>query len=287
MSRVVAIGLALALTVASVAADTALAQDWRTVSSRRQLTDESRLHVNVTYGVGHLKIEPAEAGTLYRSSIRFDARYFRPVSTFNGEHLKLGVTGQREGRVKANIREGGRLSLALGPDVPLDLDLEMGAVEADIDLSGLRIASAKISTGASDSRIRFSMPNRERMRHLTIEAGAAAFRAEGLGNANVESLRVEGGVGDMTLDFTGEWRGDTNATIDIGLGAVTLRVPRGVGVQVTKDTFLMGFDSQDLVKRGAVYYSLDWESASHRLIVDINGAFGSIDIQWVDPNEII
>ena len=209
------------------------------------------------------------------------------MSTFNGEHLKLGVTGQREGRVKANIREGGRLSLALGPDVPLDLDLEMGAVEADIDLSGLRIASAKISTGASDSRIRFSMPNRERMRHLTIEAGAAAFRAEGLGNANVESLRVEGGVGDMTLDFTGEWRGDTNATIDIGLGAVTLRVPRGVGVQVTKDTFLMGFDSQDLVKRGAVYYSLDWESASHRLIVDINGAFGSIDIQWVDPNEII
>ena len=56
-----------------------------------------------------------------------------------------------------------------------------------------------------------------------------------------------------------------------------------MGVRVNKDTFLMSFDSQELVKRGDAYYSLDWNRAEHRLTLQIDGALGSIDLTWVEP----
>ena len=285
MSRALT-GVVLSLVLLVATTEAAIGQDWRTISQRRQGAGENLLKVDVSFGAGRLRVLPAESGTLYRSSIRYDAQSVQPISEYESGRLRLGVTGTN-GRPTKSIRDGGRLDIALGPDVPTELELKFGAVEAEIDLGGLRITEAKISTGASDSRVRFSHPNPERMRNLAIEAGAAAFRAEGLGNANVESISVEGGVGDITLDFTGRWRGDTRATVEIGLGAVELRVPRGVGVRVSKDTFLMGFDAQDLVKRGDTYYSTNWDGAEHRLTVDIDGAFGSIKIRWVDPNDTL
>ena len=47
------------------------------------------------------------------------------------------------------------------------------------------------------------------------------------------------------------------------------------------DTFLTSLDSEGLVKRGDSYYSLDWESAQYRVTVEVDAAFGSIDVVWV------
>lgn len=257
----------------------AAAQDWRTITSRRQQAGEDRLRVEVEFGAGELRVEPAAAGALYHTSIRYDASIFRPVTTYRGGSLKLGLEGG--GGVKPRIREGGRLELGLGPGVPLDLDLAFGAVEADLELGGLKIRRAEISTGASETRLRFSQPNPERLDDLTIAVGAAAFRATGLANANAERVKVDGGVGEIVLDFTGEWRRDLTVDIDMGLGSLTLRIPRGVGVRVVKDTFLMSFDSQGLIKRGNAYYSEDWDEAKYRLNIAVDGALGSIDVRWL------
>lgn len=281
MSRLLSAGVAaIAL---GMAAAPLQAQDWRTVGSRRQLAGEDRVKVEVQFGAGTLELEPAEPGTLYRSSMRYDAELFRPIQEYRPGLLRLGIDGLREG-VKRDIREGGRLAVALTPDVPLDLDLKFGAVEATLELGGMRLRNVALRTGASESRVNFSKANPIRMDHLSIEVGAAELRVTGLANANIESLTVKGGVGDVQLDFTGRWRGDTTAKIELGLGALTLVLPRDVGVRVTKTSFLMGFDSQGLVKRGNAYYSTNWDSAQNKLTLDISGAFGSIDVQWADPN---
>lgn len=281
--RAAALGL-LAVGVVAAAAPAA-AQDWRTVSHRRRVAGEERMAVQVRFGAGELRVVPAEPGTLYRSSLRYDARIFEPIHEYAAGELRLGIEGAHDG-MRVNIREGSRMDVALGPDVPLELDLEFGAVEAEIELGGLRISRADVSTGASETRLRFSKPNPVRMSRFQLEAGAAAFRAEGLGNANVESLRVSGGVGDLTLDFTGDWRHDMDVDIDMGLGSLTLRIPRDVAVVVTKETFLMAFDSQGLVKRGDAYYSTNADTASHRMTLSISGALGSVDVRWVgSPND--
>ena len=66
-----------------------------------------------------------------------------------------------------------------------------------------------------------------------------------------------------------------------GLGALELRIPEALGVRLEKDGFLVSLDSERLVKRGYAYYSLDWEDADRRVMIDLDPAFGSIKVVWV------
>jgi len=69
----------------------------------------------------------------------------------------------------------------------------------------------------------------------------------------------------------------------MGIGSLTLRVPEGLGVRVIKDSFLTSFDSEGLIKRGGSYYSQNWDTAAHKLTINVDAAFGSIDVEWVEP----
>jgi hypothetical protein len=257
----------------------ASAQDWRTLTASRAPSGEELLRVDVEYGPGRLDIAPGGASDLYRTSLRYDADAYRPRVDYGSSHLRVGLEGPER---KAHRPKGGHLDLRLGPDVPLDLNLKFGAAEANLELGGLRIRRGEISTGASKTTLRISRPNREACQVFELHVGAAKFHAIGLGNLNAERLSVEGGVGEMMLDFTGSWRSDLRASVQLGLGSLTLQVPRGLGLRVARDGFLAPFDSQELVKRGAAFYSQNWDRADHRLWLDINAAFGSIKVVWVD-----
>ncbi|MGH7577804.1 MAG: hypothetical protein ACREM1_22125 [Longimicrobiales bacterium] len=263
-----------------VSAAPAAAQDWRTVSSARQAAGEERLNVHVEYGAGRLSIAPGEGDLLYHANIYYDADVFEPITSYADGRLRLGVEGGN--RVRGGHLESGRLELRLGPSVPLDLDLRFGASEADLELGGLPVRGAAIKTGASKTELRVSQPNPEVCESISIEVGAATFQAMHLGNLNAEQMSLKGGVGEVTLDFTGEWRTDLTADIDMGLGALNLRVPNGLGVSIRRSGFLAGFDSQGLIKRGDVYFSENWEEAQHRLTVNLDATLGSIRVTWVE-----
>jgi len=265
---------------ASLDVSRAEAQDWRTITSLRQYKGESELRVHLQYGAGRLYIAPGEATSLYKSTLRYDASHFKPFTQYADGRLWVGVEGRS---IKGHNMKASRLDLALGTRVPLDLDLQFGAAQAEVELGGLHIRDAHIATGASETMLNVASLNPEKCGRLKLEVGAASFRASGLGNLNCETVDVDGGVGDVTLDFNGAWRGNSDVTIDMGLGSLTLRVPRGLGVQVHKSGFLASFDSQGLVKRGDAYFSENWDSASNRVTFNIDAAFGSINVEWVEP----
>ncbi|HIF06864.1 MAG TPA: hypothetical protein EYQ64_07890 [Gemmatimonadetes bacterium] len=127
-----------------------------------------------------------------------------------------------------------------------------------------------------------SEPNSETMSRASMDVGAAEFIVRNLGNLNTRVIYIDAGIGEIDLGFTGEWRQDARVSVDMGLGSLVLRFPRGLGVQLVKDTFLTSLDSEGLVKRGDSYYSLDYEEADYQITVDIDAAFGSIRVTWVD-----
>lgn len=275
---------ALAAALLALSPLPAAGQDWRTTTIMRQATTEDALDVEVGYGAGQLRVEPADGRMLYQATVRYDAHGFDPVADYSNGRLRLGVQNHR-GDFDSHDHEGdgGRLTLRLGRDVPLDLDFEFGVATADIELGGLSVRSLEVSTGASETSIRFSEPNPIPMRTLNMNVGAAEFRASGLGNANAREVRLNGGVADMQLDFGGAWQGDTHLEADFGLGGLTIRVPRDVGVRIHKETLLASFDGPRMSRRGDDdYYSDNWDGASRRLTVDINAAFGDIRIDWID-----
>ena len=256
-------------------------QSWRTVTMSRQLSGESDMKVRIRYGAGRLSINPTESGSLYKMHLRYDEDTFEPVARYEEDRLDLGVESIRNHIDWPRNRDSGEMELSLAKNVPMDLDLEFGAVRAVIDLGGLQITDLDISTGASESRISFSEPNPIRMGSATFEAGAADFHVRDLGNLNADEISVDAGVGNVVLSFTGEWRRDAAVSVDMGLGALELRFPEGLGVQIVKNTFLTSLDSEGLVKRGDSYYSVDWEEAERRVTVTVDAAFGSIDVVWV------
>jgi hypothetical protein len=279
---------ALMMRIALAATITALAmlappplwgQDWNTTSYARQLAGEENLRVHVEYGAGRLNISPANSGTLYRANMRYDAEAFTPKVSYADSRIRFGLEGNNvRGR---NLKEG-VLDIKLTPDVPVELDLAFGASDATIELGGIRVQSAEIATGASRTVLRISSPNPQECEHLELEVGAASFEAQGIGNLNTPRLTLQGGVGEVVLDFTGEWQQDLDAKIEMGLGSLILRVPVGLGVRVVKGGLLASFDSQRLTKRGDVYYSEDWDSAAHKLSLEVDAALGSIRVEWVD-----
>jgi hypothetical protein len=270
--------IALAILTLALAPWSAQAQDWRTVTSFRQLADETRLDVSVKYGVGKLLVEPGARGELYRVGIRYDSELFDPLTEYRSGRLTVGVEGTGRS-IRMRNQEAGELKLALSPDIPLELGLSFGAVEAEMELGGLHLSRIKVETGASDSRVRFSSPNVGDCDRIDLSMGAAAFRAIGLGNANCRVLKAEGGVGDMTLDFSGEWQRDLSADVTMALGSVTLAVPSDVGVVVRRSTFLSGFSASGFTRRGRDHYSDNWDSASRKLTVELQGAFGSVTVR--------
>jgi N-terminal domain of toast_rack, DUF2154 len=279
-----AIRLAVALTLtalALLAPRLASAQDWRTFTAARSRSGEEVLRVNLEYGAGRLNVGPGASGTLYRTNMRYDAELFQPRVDYSNTRLHVGIQGQ-DGKGHGHKPRSGHLDLRLAPDVPLDLELKFGATEANLELGGLRIRRGAISTGASKTTLRISRPNQEHCQLFELHVGAARFHAIGLGNLNAEQLNVQGGVGEVILDFTGRWRSDLSASVQMGLGALMLHIPRGLGLRVSKDAFFAPFDSQELIKRGNAFYSQNWDDAEHKLSLDIDAAFGSIKVVWVD-----
>jgi hypothetical protein len=275
---------ALLLLGAVALAGPAEAQTWRTMTSARQVTDRSPLDVHLQYGAGELKVAPAEDRMLYRMELRYDEEAFTPVAEFDqgSRALRLGVTSREARRRGINVREGSRAEVRLAKGVPLDLQLEFGAGKAELDLGGLSLRRLSLSTGASETRVGFDVANPIAAERVSIEAGAADLQIIGLGNVGAERIAFQGGVGATVLDFRGRWTRSAEASVQMGLGSVVLRFPRGLGVRLNRSSFLASFDPEGLTRQGNSYYSADWETAAHRLTIDVSAAFGSIQVEWLD-----
>lgn len=271
--------IAVAL-LSAVMAPALQAQNMKTVTMSRTLEDDDPVRVSVEYGVGRFTVRSVGEGLLYRANLRYDEDRYEPVGEYSDHELRVGVESIRRSFGRGD-RQSGQLDLELARGVPMDLDLEFGAVQAELDLGGLALTDLDLSTGASESTIDFSQPNRERIETARFEVGAAEFTLHNLGNLNAERIEFDAGVGSLVLGLEGEWRRDARISVDMGLGALELRIPEGLGVRLRKDSFLTALDSEGLVKRGDTFESLDWNDAEHKVTIELDAAFGSVKVVWI------
>lgn len=259
------------------------------LTASRHTDGVALLRVQVEYGAGHLEVGSAPPGLLYEYRIRYDAARARPARNWSVRDgsgmLRLsleGPGGEPDPRnVKRGLRELGSLSLGLTREVPVELQVHAGAAEATLALGGVPLRRLRVATGASETRLHFDERNPTGMEELELEVGAASFHARGLGNARFRMLRFDGGIGEVTLDFTGEWDRDARASVDMGIGALRLRLPRDLGVRVNRSTFLTSFEAPGLQRRGDAWVTENWESAAHRLEIDLDATLGGVRVERV------
>lgn len=262
----------------------ARAQDaaWRTVDISRQLRDTQPQRIRVQYRAGRVDIRSSNDPLLYAMHLRYDERRAVPLHRHDFEQrvTSLGVesTGDRS-RASASDREAGELRLSLADRIPLDLDLEFGGTQSQLDFGGLALQSLRLECGATEATLLFSKPNRIRMREMELNLGAADFTALHLANANADQIRVRGGVGSVDLDFSGTWAHDLDVTTRVILGGLVLRVPSDVGVRIEVQRMIAGFDHTGLVKRDDAWYSPNYDTAAHKLRIKAETMFGKIEVK--------
>jgi hypothetical protein len=269
----------------SAAVGAAEAQTMRPFSTFRQLHGETRLAARLEYGSGNLRIQPGEPRELYRMSLSYDADRFLPISDFDspGETVHLGLRARGEGgvRVVSRTQLSQAALVSLSPRVELNLDLSLGAVDADLELGGLRLSEIDVKTGASQATVRFSRPNTMRCRSATFSAGAAEVSVIGLGNSRCEEIVFEGGVGKVLLDFSGVPSTNARVEVKMAVGGITLRLPRAAGVRITMDKFLSSFKPAGLVHRDDAFVSPNYDRADRKLEIELTTAIGGVDVEWV------
>lgn len=275
------IGLFLA---ASGPAEPASAQSMRTFTASRKVEAIPSLTVAVEFGAGYLTIGPDDGGMLYDAELRYDQERAAPLHRYDAaQHrleLRLRPVGNAGVRVVNRAQMAQRASLSLAPDIPLALDVTLGAGEGELELGGLRIRSAAVHSVATRTLIRVSRPNAIACETLDLDGGAAEVITEHLGNLRCEEIRFEGGVGQTTLDLTGRWTSNLRVQAKQALGSLRLVLPKDAGVRIVMDRTLTSFTPTGFTKEGNALVTPNYRSAARTIQVDITTAVGGIEVRW-------
>ncbi|MDX1395551.1 MAG: hypothetical protein R3195_14280 [Gemmatimonadota bacterium] len=293
--------LALAVAASIFAPAPASAQGWRDFRVARQAGDIESLDVELLYGAGRLSVEPSGAPFLYDARVRYDTERFQPVRAWevDGGHgrFRLALTSVDDETSSATVRledwdvdfdledlrdsgnELGELEFELHPRIPTRLRLGIGAARSRLELGGLSLSSLEILTGASETDLAFSEPNRVSMSELVLKAGAADFEAEGLGNARFERLEFKGAIGDVSLDFSGEWTRDATANITMGVGELAIRIPEEIAVRIVRSSLLIKLDAPGFERVDRSYVTPNWDTAEIHLEIELEAAFGTVEVE--------
>jgi hypothetical protein len=273
--------LALALITSSAGAQT-----MRPFTTFRQVHGETRLGAKLEYAAGSLRVGPGQPAELYRMELSYDDERFVPLSDFDAARgsVLLGLRAAGDGGVRVVSRHQLQqvAAVAFSPRADLSLDLTLGAVDAEVELGGLRVSAIDLKTGASRSVVRFSRPNLTRCRSAEFSAGAAELTVIGLGNSRCDSIEFEGGIGKVTLDFGGAWTSSARVQVKMAVGELTLRLPRKIGVRVAMDKFLSRFAPAGLVLRGKEFVSSNYDRSERKLDLDLTTAVGGVNVEWVE-----
>jgi hypothetical protein len=241
--------------------------------------------VDCEFGAGHLNIVPEDMAEAAKLTVTYDPRKF----DYDVDYNKRGDEGRLY--LESKLRRHRDLDdsrndwdLTLSTRYPTELDLEVGAAEADIDLGGIQLTDVSLDMGAAKGTIDFSKPNPERIHEMSMEIGASSLDVLNLGNANFDYLKFSSGAAATTLDFRGDFHGDAEVSLDIGVGSADIILPKGLAVRVTGDDgFFSSIDFHggdvERVRRGARETS-NYAEAADRLTIDLDVSMGSVDIYW-------
>ena len=185
--------------------------------------------VRIRFGAGNLATRPAAPGNLV------DGEFVGGVI-----HRQVGP-----GRVELEqdtryglpwIERPSRWTVGLTAEVPLDLKIDAGASRAVLDLSGLRVRTLELQTGASETRV--LLPQAAGVTTVRAQAGAASLTLEvpsgvaarirtrmALGSTQIDQVRFPASAGGYESP---DYPTATNRVdIDVQGGVGSLRVAGG------------------------------------------------------------
>ncbi len=99
-----------------------------------------------------------------------------------------------------------------------------------------------------------------------------------VGGMRLSNLRLETGAGDVTLDLSGDWQTNLDATLDVGVGDITILAPKELGVRIATDQGVGEVETTDFAARDGAYVNQAYGRTAYQLEVNIVQGAGDIEI---------
>jgi len=226
----------LALLVLSLAALAAACDepiDYRTESRTVALEGATRADVVLDMSAGELKVQAVDQEALLEASFEYNRERDRPVVDYHRFGDKGTLQVRRARRHGFSIgRIHNKWDLRLGRAVPVDLDIDLGAGQTDLDLRGLPIRRIDIDMGVGEMNLDIQGEHKESFDvkidggvgsaklYLPVEVGVKVRVDGGIGSVNPHGLTKQGGA--YVNDAYGRSRVTIEIDIDAGIGSVDL-----------------------------------------------------------------
>jgi len=154
--------------------------------------------------------------------------------------------------------------LGLAKDLPMRLDVKLGAGNGDLDLRGVDVSGVTVDMGAGD---------------LDLD----------LRGVDASDLTIKMGAGDLMLDLAGQRVADLDVTIAAGIGAIEVNLPKDIGVRVAKRGGGVGnwddWKASGFRRDGSVWVNSAWGSGGPSIEVTIESGVGSVVLKTDDVGD--
>jgi hypothetical protein len=232
----------------------------RSESESVELGSADSVDVEIIMGAGELDVAGG-ASDLLEADFTYNVEELEPDVDYKNDKLSVVTPSVENTGVGAlwdldDYRY--EWELRLNDEVPMEMDITMGAGRSDLVLGSLSLTRLDLETGAGD---------------VTLDL---------TGSASLTRLNVDAGVGEITVDLTGDWSRDLDADIKAGVGKLTILLPRDVGVRVDVEGGISDTDTRGLNRDGDAYVNDTYGESEVTLRVDIQAGIGDVNLEVGD-----
>jgi len=241
-------------------------------------------------------------------------RNIKFVMSGRAGNLTLLATDQEEGFISANYQKGSgyvrfdrqnqtiecrsripytlnRLSKHIQTVAPVveaqipknaELDVHVNVTSmglGSLDFTDLNISKFKFDVNYGDVDISFPTQNTSIVRHpAKIHLMTGDLEINGLANLMADKVNINGGIGEISIDFGTRLHKDMEVKIDHDIGAMEVFIPKGTKVLVfgtSRDLAPFGFIKQEKGWQAEVFHE-----RSPTLTLKMKGPLGDLKIHW-------
>ena len=210
-------------------------RDVRRETQTVALEGATRAEVGLHMNAGELRVRGADQEALLEASFEYSRDRDRPVVDYRrfGDKGTLQVRRARRNSVPFG-RVRNRWDLNLSKAVPIDLDIDLGAGQSDLDLRGLKLRRVEIDMGVGEMTLDLQGSHQESFDvkidggvgsgklYLPSEVGVRVKVDGGIGSVDAHGLTKQGGF--YINDAYGKSAVVIEVDIDAGIGSLDLRV---------------------------------------------------------------
>ncbi len=244
----------------------------KTASFSEPLGDASSASVNLSLGVADTAISSLSDSN---NLISADLRYIGEVEFIaEGDREKVISLSQTDEGDEGPFNMFGfgwvfhdeelNWTIGLSPDLPIDLSINGGVGEANLDLSALQITNLNVSSGVG--QLTLNLPATREPFEARLSSGVGEVDVTIPAGPDV-TLDISGGVGETTIDVPDD-------------AGVRLDAESGVGgVNLPSNFTRVSGDEDDFVGENGIWESEGFAEAGQQIIITFNGGVGSLNIR--------